>query len=129
MCITFRMCHNLVNCSSAYILFIDQTTMTKSLLICVGQEISVYIPGLGSAIHSQKQSAHSAVDVTSQMVPCWLGDWLIKWSLITQAIWPLNSIILFIPLPWRNSLISFRWRSTAEWASCSESVGPYSYAL
>ncbi len=28
---------------------------------------------------------------------------------------------LFISLQWGNSLISFRWRSTAEWASCSES--------
>ncbi len=27
-------------------------------------------------IHSQKQSAHWAVDVTAQMVPCWLGSWL-----------------------------------------------------
>ena len=26
--------------------------------------------------HSQKQSAHSAVDVTAQMIPCWLGGWL-----------------------------------------------------
>ncbi len=33
----------------------------------------------------------------------------------------MNSI--FISLPWRNSLISFRSRSTDEWASCSESVG------
>ena len=29
---------------------------------------------------------------------------------------------LFITLPWRNSLISLRWRSTVEWAICSESV-------
>ncbi len=27
-------------------------------------------------IHSQKQSAHWAVDVTAQVVPCWLGSWL-----------------------------------------------------
>ncbi len=27
----------------------------------------------GSVIHSQKQLAHSAVDVTAQIVPCWLG--------------------------------------------------------
>ncbi len=27
-------------------------------------------------LHSQKQSAHWAVDVTAQMVPCWLGSWL-----------------------------------------------------
>ena len=26
--------------------------------------------------HSQKQAAHWAVDVTAQMVPCWLGSWL-----------------------------------------------------
>ena len=26
--------------------------------------------------HSQKQSAHLAVDVTAQVVPCWLGSWL-----------------------------------------------------
>ncbi len=26
--------------------------------------------------HSQKQSAHWAVDVTAQVVPCWLGSWL-----------------------------------------------------
>ncbi len=29
----------------------------------------------------------------------------------------------FITLPWINSLISLRWRSTVEWAICSESVG------
>ena len=27
-------------------------------------------------LHSQKQSAHWAVDVTAQVVPCWLGSWL-----------------------------------------------------
>ena len=27
-------------------------------------------------MHSQKQSAHWAVDVTAQVVPCWLGSWL-----------------------------------------------------
>ncbi len=27
-------------------------------------------------IHSQKQSAHCAVDITPQVVPCWLGSWL-----------------------------------------------------
>ncbi len=29
-----------------------------------------------SNVHSQKQSAHWAVDVTAQVVPCWLGSWL-----------------------------------------------------
>ncbi len=27
-------------------------------------------------LHSQKQSAHWAVDETAQVVPCWLGSWL-----------------------------------------------------
>ncbi len=27
-------------------------------------------------VHSQKQLAHWAVDVTAQVVPCWLGSWL-----------------------------------------------------
>ena len=27
-------------------------------------------------VHSQKQLTHSALDMTAQMVPCWLGSWL-----------------------------------------------------
>ena len=73
---------------------------------------------LFTALHSHKQSAHSAVDVTAQVVPCWLSSWL------NCNFWQgVNRI--FISLPWRNSLISFRQRSTAEWASCSKSVWDY----
>ncbi len=62
----------------------------------------------------QKQLAHSAVDVTAQFVPYWLGSWgrCNFWTAQLQCV-----RYLFISLPCRNSLISFGWRSTAEWAS------------
>ncbi len=36
--------------------------------------------------HSHKQSAHWAVDVTAQVVPCWLGSWLNRnfWLVLGQ---------------------------------------------
>ncbi len=36
--------------------------------------------------HSQKQSAHWAVDVTAEMVSCWLGSWLYRnfWLVLGQ---------------------------------------------
>ncbi len=36
--------------------------------------------------HSQKQLAHWAVDVTAQVVPCWLGSWLNRnfWLVLGQ---------------------------------------------
>ncbi len=48
---------------------------------------SLWNPGLyGNNVHSQKQSAHWAVDVTAQMVPCWLGSWLNRnfWLVLGQ---------------------------------------------
>ncbi len=61
--------------------------------------------------HDWLRLCETRVDVTAQMVPCWLGGWL-----------RCNWWTAFISLLWRNSLISFRRRSTAEWANCSESV-------
>ncbi len=53
----------------------------KSVLVIIGKGRSflhnnvsiVYFMTLH--IHSQKQSAHWAVDVTAQLVPCWLSSW------------------------------------------------------
>ena len=38
-------------------------------------------------VHSQKQSAHCAVDVTAQVVPCWLSSWLNRnvWLALGQS--------------------------------------------
>ncbi len=55
------------------------------------------------------------------MVPCWLGDWL-RCNCWTACKGQGSVGFLIISLPWKNSLISFRRRSTAEWASWSESV-------
>ncbi len=40
-----------------------------------------------SCQHSQKQSAHWALDVTAQVVPCWLGSWLNcnLWLVLSQT--------------------------------------------
>ncbi len=68
-----------------YSLFIDTVHAVE---LNLGQVVSLSGWILHTvAIHSQKQSAHWAEDVTAQVVPCWLGSWLNRNFLLVQGQW------------------------------------------
>ncbi len=70
-------------------------------------------------LHSQKQSAHWAVDLTAQVVPCWLGPpGGSNWSIWSHG----SSLNLISPLNWISTDSWLRWWYTVEWAISSESV-------
>ena len=94
------------------------TTHLRHLLFCQIQEMFINIYFIHwkkvQPKHSQKQSAHSAADITAQMVPCWLGGWL------RYILWrpPKTSQKLrFSQLSYQRGTI---WAvpSTAQWADC-----------
>ncbi len=85
--------------------------------------VSTLIPLCHFHLHSQKQSAHWAVDVTAQVVPCWLGSWLNcnLWLVLGQ--WNQLSLHHY----WMHSLLIsteswLKWWYTVGWAISSESV-------
>ncbi len=57
-------------------------------------------------LHSQKQSAHWALDVTAQLVPCWLSSWL------KCTFWP---VLILVTQVYHLSII---------WVSCFRTASP-----
>ena len=50
------------------------TTLNSEKIFCTFRAVNFLF--LTNFLHSQKQSAHWAADVTAEVVPCWLGSWL-----------------------------------------------------
>ena len=44
-------------------------------------------------MHSQKQSAHWAVDVTAQLVPCWSNSWLKRNFWLVWELWKSGNLV------------------------------------
>ncbi len=57
-----------------------------------------------SKVHSQEQSAHWAVDITAQVVPCWLSSWL------KRNFWPVLRSLTGIYFPFTG--LDITWVST-----------------